>query len=455
MSLSTEAVLALAPDDASAKAAKGLVAPAKWPTLAFSDEAVWGECQGSGSKPYQTQVDLSGPVFRCSCPSRKFPCKHGLALMLMRAQNEASFSKGDPPPWVAEWLASRREKAEKKEARAAEPPAAPDPAAAAKRDAQRWKRIEAGVQELARWLDDQTRRGLASLGSEQQQAWGAMAARMVDAQAPGLGQRIVQAAELIGVGEGWPARLLDRLGRLQLIADAVPRRESLSPATLADLRTALGWPQDRDALLAEGERVGDHWLVLGQCTDERDGRLVERHVWLQGRASGRRALLLDYAHGGRGFETGWISGSERPAVLCFYPGHASQRALVAELPADASSAAAVPASAAPAMDTPGEWQRAARQIAANPWQPLLPMVWDGAVSSRDGDRWWLRLEAAPQALPMQLAAQEAWQLMAHSGGAPLRVFGEWDGEHFVPLTAWSTDAASGAAPVWTLAGARA
>src|SRR5689334_15050295 len=61
MSLSTEAVLALAPDDASAKAAKGLVAPAKWPTLAFSDEAVWGECQGSGSKPYQTQVDLSGP----------------------------------------------------------------------------------------------------------------------------------------------------------------------------------------------------------------------------------------------------------------------------------------------------------------------------------------------------------------------------------------------------------
>jgi hypothetical protein len=66
--------------------------------------------------------------------------------MLLRAQSEASFTQGEPPPWVAEWLASRREKAEKKEARAAEPPAAPDPAAAAKRDAQRWKRIEAGTQ---------------------------------------------------------------------------------------------------------------------------------------------------------------------------------------------------------------------------------------------------------------------------------------------------------------------
>ncbi|MNW17288.1 hypothetical protein D3C71_2164270 [compost metagenome] len=53
---------------------------------------------------------------------------------------------------------------------------------------------------------------------------------------------------------------------------------------------------------------------------------------------------------------------------------------------------------------------------------------------------------------MQLAAAEAWQLLAHSGGAPLRVFGEWDGEQFAPLTAW---AAEGGTPVWTLSGARA
>ena len=440
MTFSTEAVLALAPDDASAKAAKGLLAPAKWPTLGYSEDAVWGECQGSGSKPYQTQADLTGPVFRCSCPSRKFPCKHGLALMLLRAQSEASFTAGTPPAWVSEWIASRRDKAEKKEARAAEAPAAPDPAAAAKRDAQRWKRIEAGTQELARWLDDQTQRGLASLGSEQQQAWGSMAARMVDAQA----------AELIGAGEGWPARLLDRLGRLQLIVDAVPRRESLSPATLADLRTALGWPQDREALLADGERVADHWLVLGQCTDERDTKLVERHVWLQGRTSGRRALLLDYSHGGRGFETGWVSGGERAAVLCFYPGHASQRALVAELLTEAPAAPAEPV-----PNASDEWQRMAQQIAANPWQPLLPMVWTEAIPARHGDQWWLRLDAAPQALPMQLATQEAWQLLAHSGGAPLRVFGEWDGEQFAPLTAWASGAAAGSAPVWTLSGVRA
>lgn len=53
MTLSTEAVLALASDDASAKAAKGLVAPAKWPTLGCADEAVWGEC-ASRATPFSS-----------------------------------------------------------------------------------------------------------------------------------------------------------------------------------------------------------------------------------------------------------------------------------------------------------------------------------------------------------------------------------------------------------------
>ena len=105
MTLTVEEVIALAPDDASAKAARGLVAPSKWPLLGASEAAAWGECQGSGSKPYQTQVDLAGPAFKCSCPSRKFPCKHGLALLLLRAEHPARFT-GAQPAWVGEWLAS-------------------------------------------------------------------------------------------------------------------------------------------------------------------------------------------------------------------------------------------------------------------------------------------------------------------------------------------------------------
>ena len=45
---------------------------------------IFGECYGSGSKPYSASADFSGdsPVFRCSCPSRQIPCKHCLAIML-------------------------------------------------------------------------------------------------------------------------------------------------------------------------------------------------------------------------------------------------------------------------------------------------------------------------------------------------------------------------------------
>ncbi len=59
--LTTDQILALSPDDSSAKAAKGLLAPAKWPLLGHDEGAIWRECQGSGSKPYQAILEVSGP----------------------------------------------------------------------------------------------------------------------------------------------------------------------------------------------------------------------------------------------------------------------------------------------------------------------------------------------------------------------------------------------------------
>ena len=48
------------------------------------DTLLFGTCKGSGRSAYQTSVDFSGdtPVFRCSCPSRQIPCKHGIAILL-------------------------------------------------------------------------------------------------------------------------------------------------------------------------------------------------------------------------------------------------------------------------------------------------------------------------------------------------------------------------------------
>src|SRR5678815_5061397 len=100
-------VLDLAPDASSASAARGCSNPGKWVTIGRSDVALWGEFQGSGSKPYQTQVDLREPAFKCSCPSRKFPCKHGLGIMLIFASGENAIAQAKRPQWVDEWMSTR------------------------------------------------------------------------------------------------------------------------------------------------------------------------------------------------------------------------------------------------------------------------------------------------------------------------------------------------------------
>jgi len=436
MTLTVEEVTALAPDDASAKAARGLVSPSKWPLLGANESAAWGECQGSGSKPYQTQVDLSGPAFRCSCPSRKFPCKHGLALLLLRAEHGGRFSGGEPPAWVAEWLASRSDRAQKKETQLAEKAAAPvDPQAAARSEAQRWTRIEGAAADLQRFLADQLARGLGSLDASTLKTWATMAARMVDAQAPGLGARLQDTMAGVRQGEHWPERTLQGLGLLQLACDAFARRVSLSPERQADLRTLAGWPHDQATVVATGERVADRWLVLGVATEERANKLTERRVWLHGTASRRAGWLLEHAFAGRGFEQAWIAGAAVQATLAFFPGAAPLRALVAERGEACDAGGLAGDAAPPAADAP--WRQVAERVAANPWVALHPLLLRDAVVESAGDAAWLR--RGDSSWPLRASEGELWRLLACTGGAPATLAAEWDGHAVRPLTAWTDD----------------
>ena len=81
----------LAPDQASLSAAAKLKKPGPWSLLGCDDAAglIWGECQGSGSSPYRVMCSEADYGYKCTCPSRKFPCKHSLALMWMRADRFA------------------------------------------------------------------------------------------------------------------------------------------------------------------------------------------------------------------------------------------------------------------------------------------------------------------------------------------------------------------------------
>jgi hypothetical protein len=115
----------LAPDAAAVEAAQGIGRPQKWQGLGHNERLLWGECQGSGSNPYQVRVDPDDAACKCSCPSRKLPCKHALGLLMLFAWKNVPTAS--MPGFVEEWEVGRAKRAQAKTARAAAPEKPPDP----------------------------------------------------------------------------------------------------------------------------------------------------------------------------------------------------------------------------------------------------------------------------------------------------------------------------------------
>ncbi|TWD81266.1 SWIM zinc finger protein [Kribbella amoyensis] len=428
----TEQVLALAPDPAAAKAGQAQARVAKWSDAGRSEHALWGYCQGSGKKPYQTMVDLSGPAFRCSCPSRKFPCKHALGLMLLGAAGELT-ATGEPD-WVDAWLTERAGRAERAAERAERKPGeVADPLAAQQRASRRADRVSAGMAELQSWLDDQVRRGLSGFEQRGYGELSRLAARMVDAQAPGVAGAVRRAAGVVGRGHDWPGELLEELSLIHLTVSAHNRLAELPPSLADTVQTRIGWTVETARVRAEGEKVEDDWLVLGRVV-EPDERLTVRRLWLRGATTGRLALILDFAAAGRRLEPlpAW-PGEYVPAVLSFYPGALPLRALLDQT--------------APRMPAPKPHGLTARQalaayvesLAADPWNERWPLVLQGVRPARYGEGWAL-VDESGDALEI-LPFVDPWKLLAVSAGEPVTVAGEWNRAGFRPMTCWDSDRA--------------
>jgi hypothetical protein len=420
----TDQVLALAPDAASVAAGRKLASPRTWQGLGRDARAVWGQCQGSAL--YAVKADLADGATACTCPSRKFPCKHALGLLLMHAANQ--IPEGSPPAFVTEWTAKRDEKAAKaeiREAQAAEPvdeeTLAKRAAAAEKRAEQRADRVGEGILALDTWMTDLVRNGLATLETASNAVFEQQAARLVDAQATGLASRVRRLGARIG-DDGWANRALEDLGQLALLGHAFRRIDALDPELAATVRQQLGYPVDQASVLENGAAVADTWAIVGQDEDD-DERLRTQRTWLMGLRTGRSALILQFAPGTAAFAQLLVPGSAFEATLRYYPGAAPERALIAErgdvvpfplrLPGAPSIAAALEA--------------VADVLAVQPWAAAFPLVLRDVVPAVDRDRW-LLVDASGDALP----STRAWRLLAVSGGSPVDVAGSWDGQRFRP-----------------------
>ncbi len=511
-------MLALAPDDSARRAAATLNRPAPWGGTGATDALVWGLCAGSGKNPYQVIVDLGGPAFKCSCPSRKFPCKHALGLLLLWSAGTVP-DQSEPSDYARGWQEARKEKAEKSKPRSpagtgvadspakadsgsaddglAEPGVAgpvKDEAAAARRAAERAKRVTGGLADLREWLRDQVRVGLASAAvapSAGNAVTGRpgpagqaelMAARMIDVQAPGVAAALrglaamahtaggtLGAAGPAGISapgqaasDSWPGRLLAEYAMLHLLARAHERLDALPDGLAAVVRSRVGYPVSRQEVLARPAVTG-HWLVVA-VRDLADGQVPGRRIWLRDAGTGQWAMLLTFAAPNGAWqdpETARLRpGTEVHADLHYYPGQPPLRGLLGERHGD--PLAAKPPALADGID--GMLAECAASLAHDPWLTYWPALLTGTpvppgqpVRSRrdtepgrpaDGGtaagtltwhRWHL-IDEAGNALA--LADRDSlWMLLAVSGGHPVTVAGEWHLDGLTALTTWHGDQA--------------
>ncbi|MEU0599596.1 SWIM zinc finger family protein [Streptomyces sp. NPDC006393] len=428
-------VLALAPDDASRKAGSKLGVAGPWSEAGSSDEGtVWGLCRGSGSRPYQTVVDIAdaaGPAYKCSCPSRKFPCKHALGLLLLWAAGEDAVPPGSAPDWAEQWTAGRRGRAAEKRAAGASGAGsgAADPEAARRRAERRAERITAGATELEQRLADLLRGGLAAAEQAGYGLWEETAARMVDAQAPGLAARVRELGAIPSSGPGWPVRLLEECALLHLLDQGWLRRERLPESLAATVRSRVGLPGSTD-----GVPVRDRWLVLAQY-DTADAKLTTRRIWLHGAGSGRTVLLLSYGAAGRAPEPALPVGLALDAEVAAYPGAGQLRAALGERFAAPEPTRIRP----PGVTTALAAARYGEALRDDPWLESVPVTLEEVIPVPDGESWQLADAGSDSALPLTpvaLGRPGLWRLVALSGGAPVTVFGECGHRGFTPLTAW-------------------
>ena len=447
-----EQVLALAPRPSSVAAAQPLAIPARWAGAGCDARAVWGRCVGSSAEPYECAVDHVDVAFRCTCPSRVFPCKHSLALLLLWARGQVA--EGDPTPFAATWIAKRLATAEAGprpepsiDATLAAPTesvdgpatAAPPPPDPGKSRDDRVARMAAGLAELDRWLDDRLRTGLADPSLAGYRTWDQLAARLVDAQVGGLANRVRRLAGLVGAHPDWHSQVLAELGILHLLATSGRHLGTLPPGLADSVAGTIGW-QVRQADVLAGVPITDDWVVMGR-SDVREDRIEVRRVWLRGRSTGEWAMVLSFAAYRQSLDTSFVVGTAVRADVFRYPGAVGLRVLVGRRHADAQPCRDIDVGAVGVAAACAEVGEA---LAREPWLDRHPLC-VLAAPARLGDRW--VLTDADGSLPLADGTPGVAALLACSEGRAVAVTAEWTPLGVVPLAVHLADRSIDIGPV--------
>jgi SWIM zinc finger len=217
---------ALAPNAEAAKNGRALIIKKKFLNYLQSAEGdlIFGLCQGSGKVPYVCSVDYARPdqpTYRCTCPSRQFPCKHCLGLLYAFAQKKP-FTVAEVP----EDLQAKRDKlgarAEKKAEEATKPKKVNTAALSKKVKVQ----LD-GLETLEKLTHELVRIGIGNMNAKLASQLSEQAKKLGDVYLPGARAALLTYTQLFqddegtfqdkGISEAKSTEALDQLTRLNAL----------------------------------------------------------------------------------------------------------------------------------------------------------------------------------------------------------------------------------------------
>jgi hypothetical protein len=401
----SEQVLGLSQHDYHIKTSRELAFAHKWQRLGQHTSLIWGDIPVKDKPGLQTRVALQPLQFACSCASYQHPCNHALGLLLLYLAKPEVFQSTDAPLWAKDVVSHY------------------DFSSLETLDIRRWDRMQVGIHDLERWLLDSVSEGLETLRGKTQ-SFQQMADRLVDAQLNEVAKDVRQLAGLIVKNPSWHEDLLAALGSLYLLLEGFKRFDDLPKDNQADVALALGWLPN----IQEGEKLKDHWHILGKRLEPEVGRKIQR-LWLWGEHSQRPALLVEMVHGKKLPSTQFLVGGVLKATLQFYPGSVPLRAEIHNLENIVQPHQPVSALFS-IKEAVSNYRKAKTQ---NPWLKGFPLILKDVVLEKHDQ--WMLCDSEGYTLPLPPKFAYGWHLQSLSPKG-LWVFGDYDGVRFLPLTVW-------------------
>ncbi|MCC6510816.1 MAG: hypothetical protein IT423_17050 [Pirellulaceae bacterium] len=279
MEIDLSFVESAAPNSAAVANGRGLIVKGKFVALSHSHDktVMFGECKGSGASNYKCSCDFiepSKPVYRCTCPSRQFPCKHSIGLMLAWVDGK-KFSGADVP---ADLLAKREkaeQRVEKKKADADKPIKVNKSALAKKIYAQL-----SGLDLLEQLTTDLIRTGMGNTSAKTAKQIEEQAKQLGNAFLPGAQAALHNYTRLFASDDGHVEGEINSRRREKIYSQALDQLTRLN-ALVKQGRKYLQARLDDPELAPETESAIAAWLGHAwQLRELRDAGLVEKQVEL-------------------------------------------------------------------------------------------------------------------------------------------------------------------------------